>query len=187
MAIAAFLSSFLSRVQLQLALSRFQVVLDLNQLLEQKLCSIFHFLHFEIGGNHFLCFFNCFFSHLFLLKRIAIVDWLFLLKFEDFGLDFGSNEFDFLCDSALLDCDWVILGINIEWMHEMMFKLENLFFKLLIFESDSLASAPESIILLGSDRSGIGCLLFDLSEMHGIEDFVVLNEGLEVDVVLKFS
>jgi hypothetical protein len=74
MAIAAFLSSFLSRVQLQLALSRFQVVLDLNQLLEQKLCSIFHFLHFEIGGNHFLCFFNCFFSHLFLLKRIAIVD-----------------------------------------------------------------------------------------------------------------
>jgi hypothetical protein len=40
---------------------------------------------------------------------------------------------------------------------------------------------------LGSDRSGIGCLLFDLSEMHGIEDFVVLNEGLEVDVVLKFS
>jgi hypothetical protein len=72
-------------------------------------------------------------------------------------------------------------------MHEMMFKLENLFFKLLIFESDSLASAPESIILLGRDRSGIGCLLFDLSEMHGIEDFVVLNEGLEVDVVLEFS
>jgi hypothetical protein len=72
-------------------------------------------------------------------------------------------------------------------MHEVMFKLQNLFFKFLIFESDSLASAPESIVLLWSDRSGIGCLLFDLSEMHGIEDFVELNEGLEVDVVLEFS
>ena len=92
----------------------------------------------------------------------------------------GSDKFDFLRDSAFLDCSGVILAINVELMPEMMLELKDLSFKFLIFKSDMLASALEGIELLRSDKSGIGHLLFDLTEMLSVVNSVVLNEGLQV-------
>jgi hypothetical protein len=101
---------------------------------------------------------------------------LFLLKGEDFTLDFGAYDFNFLSNCDFFKINRVIAIINVELMLEMVFELKNLLFNFMVFGSHLSASIAKDLILLRGDRSRIRKWLIELSNMMGVINLMELQE-----------